>query len=72
MSNKEYNTSLTSKSDDELRTELLDLTREHFNLRMQLATGQLTQFGNLRRVKKNIARVKTQMSTRRISAQQAS
>ena len=72
MSNKDYNESLTKKSDDELRTELLDLTREHFNLRMQLATGQLTQFGNLRRVKKNIARVKTQMSTRRISAQQAS
>lgn len=34
---------LTQKSVEELNAELLGLLREQFNLRMQHATGQLTQ-----------------------------
>ena len=34
---------LREKSNDELQTELLALTREAFNLRMQAGTGQLSR-----------------------------
>jgi len=50
---------LRGKSVDELNEELLALRREQFNLRMQKATGELTQNHEHRRVRKDIARVKT-------------
>lgn len=50
---------LREKSVEELNTELLGLLREQFNLRMQHATGQLTQTTQLKLVRRNIARVKT-------------
>jgi len=52
---------LRNKSVEELTTELLDLRREQFNLRMQRATGQLARPHEYGRVKKDIARVKTIM-----------
>lgn len=50
---------LTTKSADELNTELLSLLREQFNLRIQHATGQLSQAHQLKQVRRSIARVKT-------------
>ncbi len=50
---------LTEKSVEELNAELLGLLREQFNLRMQHATGQLTQTHQLKIVRRNVARVKT-------------
>ena len=50
---------LRSKSIDELNEELVALRREQFNLRMQQATGELAQNHEHRRVRKDIARVKT-------------
>ncbi len=43
----------------ELNTKLVDLKNELFNLRFQLATGQLDNTGKIKGVKKNIARVQT-------------
>lgn len=43
----------------ELIKELQELKKEHFKLRMQLKTGQLTRNRLIRAVKRNIARVKT-------------
>ena len=48
---------LKSKSADELKTHLLDLQKEQFSLRMQQATGQLTKTHDIRRVRREIARV---------------
>jgi large subunit ribosomal protein L29 len=42
-----------------LQEELSKLLQEQFNLRMQKGTGQLTQPNELRRVRRDIARVKT-------------
>ena len=53
---------LRSKSVEELNDELIALRREQFNLRMQQATGELTQVHQHGRVKKDIARVKTVLS----------
>jgi len=48
--------------DAETRTkELQGLLREQFNLRMQKATGQLGNSANVRKVRRNIARVRTVM-----------
>lgn len=52
-------TELNEKSVDELRTELLNLLKEQFNLRMQNATGQLSNSSQLKKVRRSIARVKT-------------
>ena len=50
---------LRSKSVEELNEELVALRREQFNLRMQAATGEMTQNHEHGRVRKDIARVKT-------------
>lgn len=50
---------LREKKVGELREELSGLLREQFNLRMQRGIGQLPTPHELRRVRKDIARVKT-------------
>ncbi|WP_355662022.1 50S ribosomal protein L29 [Halomonas salifodinae] len=50
---------IREKSVEELKAQLLDLLREQFNLRMQKATGQLSQTHLLKQVRRDIARVKT-------------
>ncbi len=44
---------------DELVTKLSDLKTEFFNLRFQMATGQLNNPMQIKQVKRDIARVKT-------------
>ena len=46
---------------EELQEELLRLFKEHFNLRMQRASGQLGQTHLLVETRRDIARVKTVM-----------
>lgn len=55
---------LREKSVEELNAELLGLLREQFNLRMQHATGQLAQTHQLKQVRRNIARVKTILTSK--------
>ena len=50
---------LREKNRSELVDELQALRREQFNLRMQHASGQAPQPSQLRRVRRDIARVKT-------------
>ncbi len=50
---------LRKKSETELRSELLGLLREQFNLRMQKGTGQLGSPARFKSLRKDIARVKT-------------
>ncbi len=46
---------------DQLKEQLLNLRKEQFNLRFQQATGQLENTARARKVRRNIARVKTVM-----------
>ena len=48
---------LREKSADELQTHLTDLHKERFSLRMQKVTGQLGKSHDIRRVRREIARV---------------
>jgi large subunit ribosomal protein L29 len=50
---------LKDKSVEDLNNDLLELSREQFNLRMQKGTGQLAKPHLLKEVRRNIARVKT-------------
>ena len=56
-------------SDTELDQQLTELKSELFNLRFQLATGQLQNPMMIRETKRNIARVKTILRDRQIKAQ---
>ena len=56
---------LRESSVAELNDELVKLRKEQFNLRMQDATGQLTNSDQFRKVRRNIARVKTILNEKR-------
>jgi len=50
---------LRAKSTDELNQELQSLLRAQFSLRMQKATQQLSNVSQIRKVRRDIARVRT-------------
>ncbi len=52
---------LRGKPTDELQKELESLMRAQFGLRMQLATQQLANTSQLKKVRRDIARVRTVM-----------
>ena len=53
-----------AKSADELKTELLGLKKEQFNLRFQKASGQLENTARVFSVRRDIARIKTILAER--------
>lgn len=52
---------LRDKSEQDLAKELNDLLRAQFGLRMQLATQQLSNTSQIKKVRRDIARVRTVM-----------
>lgn len=50
---------LKGKSNDELQQELQSLLKAQFSLRMQRATQQLSNTSQLKKVRRDIARVRT-------------
>jgi large subunit ribosomal protein L29 len=52
---------LRGKNADDLRKELESLLRAQFGLRMQVATQQLANTSQLKKVRRDIARVRTIM-----------
>ena len=52
-------TELRGKTADELGVELIENLKEQFGLRMQQAAGQLEKPSEMKRVRRNIARIKT-------------
>jgi len=50
---------IRAKSAEDISKELAALHKEQFNLRMQNATGQLQRTSEMRRVRRDIARIKT-------------
>jgi len=59
-------TELRGLDDDRLVDELRKAKEELFNLRFQSATGQLDNHGRLRAVRKDIARIYTEMREREL------
>ena len=52
---------IRGKSNEELQKELEGLLRAQFGLRMQLATQQISNTSQLKKVRRDIARVRTIM-----------
>jgi len=50
---------LRKKNKEELNIMLIDLSRERFNLRMQKATGQLSKPHQVKKVRRDLARIQT-------------
>jgi len=61
-------TDIRTKSDDELKAQLIDLRKESFNLRFQAASGQLENTARKTQVRKDIARIKTIIGERTSAA----
>ena len=55
---------LKTKSDDELKDQLMGLKKEAFNLRFQQASGALENTAQVRAVRRDIARIKTILGER--------
>ena len=62
-------TEMRDLADTDLEQKLKDTRAELFNLRFQLATGQLDNTGRIVIVKKDIARLHTELRSRELRAQ---
>ena len=57
-------TELRGKDQAALQQELNELLKAQFGMRMQIATQQLSNTSQLKKVRRDIARVKTVMNTK--------
>ena len=57
-------TELRGKDQAALQKELNDLLKAQFGMRMQIATQQLSNTSQVKKVRRDIARVKTIMNTK--------
>ncbi len=56
---------LRTKSAQDLNAHLIELRSEQFKLRMQKGSGQLTQTHQVKRVRREIAQVKTLLGVKK-------
>ena len=59
---------LKGKSVDELKKMLLEMRKEQFNLRFQRTSQQLENTSQLRKVRRDIARIKTFINQQLVKA----
>jgi len=62
---------LRDLADDQLIERLAETKQELFNLRFQHVTGQLDNYARLQQLKRDIARVSTELRAREIAAAEA-
>jgi large subunit ribosomal protein L29 len=55
---------LKGKTQDELQKALMDARKDQFNARLQRAAGQLENTAGMRKMRRDIARIKTQMNAK--------
>lgn len=61
-------TEIRELSADDLKAKLEEARAELFNLRFQMATSQLDNTARVKQVKKDIARIQTEIRARELSA----
>lgn len=66
LKTKRYLEEILEKTPDELDAALIDAKKELFNLRFQNATNQLDNTARIKDVRKNIARIKTIQTQRKM------
>jgi len=62
---------LREKSVEELNQELISQLEAQFKLRMQASTGQLNQTHLLKQTRRTIARIKTELESKKCLAEKA-
>ncbi|MBR4514697.1 MAG: 50S ribosomal protein L29 [Lachnospiraceae bacterium] len=62
MKVKEFKEELSKKTIEELNGDLVTAKKELFNLRFQNATSQLENTSRIKTVRKNIARIQTEIA----------
>ena len=67
MKTKNYVQDLKTKNEEELTAALTEAKKELFNLRFQNATNQLDNTSRINEVKKNIARMQTVITEKRMA-----
>ena len=60
---------LKQKTAAELKAELLENLKEQFKLRMQKAAGQLSRPSEVKRVRHQIARIKTMLAQKQVAGE---
>lgn len=60
---------LKQKTADELKVELVENLKEQFKLRMQKAAGQLSRPSEVKRVRRQIARIKTVLAQTQVAGE---
>ena len=66
MKSKRFLDSLKDKTAEELNEDLVNAKKELFNLRFQNATNQLDNTARIKEVRKNIARIQTIVTQRKL------
>ena len=69
MKTRDYVKELNAKDEKALNEELLNAKKELFNLRFQHATNQLDNTARINEVRRNIARIRTVITTKQKAAQ---
>jgi large subunit ribosomal protein L29 len=59
---------LRANTVDELKTKIVDLKKEQFNLRFQRASGELENTARMRTIRREIARIKTVLGQKSAAA----
>ncbi len=59
-----------ASTSDELKTKLVELKKEQFNLRFQVASGEMENPARIQIVRREIARIKTVLGEKAASAGQ--
>ena len=67
MKTNEFKSKIRELTSQELETKIKELKEELFNLRFQLATGQLENTARISQVRKSIARMKTVIRERELA-----
>ena len=67
LKTKAYLEELRNKTQDELKMDLVSAKKELFNLRFQNVTNQLDNTARISQVRKNIARIQTIITQKKIS-----
>ncbi|MCB9988357.1 MAG: 50S ribosomal protein L29 [Rhodospirillales bacterium] len=60
---------LKTKTIDELKKLLMDLKKQQFNLRFQKSQGQTENTAEVRKIRRNVARIKTFMNEKQRAEQ---
>lgn len=68
MKLKQRREEVRNLSVEQLNEQLMSLLRDQFNLRMQKATGQLGQIHLLKSVRRDIARIKNELTAKQKQA----